>query len=473
MTDHLPLSLRHNAGGAILLIAALALPTHADARQYISLVPNYTSSLVNGAALDYWTFDHSPENPQHQISQLWDMPNAAIFTSADFECCIHNYNKSDKKISFTPSFTLGEEDFPGVMELHLAMLPDGSNPWNISRVEIYAVNAFDPDWNYHPSFTINGIRATLPEGNERDYCGVDFPESDSPISVLRFETPANSRVSFWDMKIYLRGCPQLPDGYVMPARATYGHSDPLRLPTVKIATLDPAADGRLQCSLLDADGTVAVATTDASEGDFSLDISSLEEGCYTICYHIPDPTLAGEERCFPDPEDGFAFEIAPSFEGLLLNGARPADVMADDCVCIPVDDEHGLSLDAVSISGLRDGVAVYWRTTSSAAAEALTASGSDPDLAGYTLYDPAAGMDLRNADTLHLILEKNGARSEGLSYRYTSSVEVGVGVIESDADRADEVWYTTDGLPADPASSPGRILIRSRRPSLPGRILTR
>ncbi len=472
MTNHLPQSLRRIVCRALpLTLAALALSVPADARQYISLVPNYKSTLINGAALDYWTFDHNPDNPQHQISQLWDMPNASVFTSADFECCIHNYNKSDKKISYTPSFTLGENDFPGVMELHLAMLPDGSNPWNISRVEIYAVNAFDPNWNYHPSFTINGHRATLPEGNERDYCGVDFDPSDGPVSVLRFETPANSRISFWDMKIYLRGCPQLPDGYELPSRATYGETEPLRLPTVKIATLDPAADGRLQCSLLDADGEVTIASTDASEGDFSLDISDLEEGCYTICYHIPDPTIAGEERCFPDPEDGFAFEIAPSFEGLTLNGACPDDIMAEGSVCIPVDDAKGLSMEAAKVGGLRDGVTVYWRTTSSYSADSKSASGTD--LSHYSLYDPSIGMNLKNADTLHLILEKNGVLSNEVSYRYMSSVEVGVGVIECEAYTGDEVWYTTDGLPAYRTSARGRILIRSRRSPLPSRILTR
>ena len=95
MTNHLPQSLRRIVCRALpLTLAALALSVPADARQYISLVPNYKSTLINGAALDYWTFDHNPDKPQHQISQLWDMPNASVFTSADFECCIHNYNKS-------------------------------------------------------------------------------------------------------------------------------------------------------------------------------------------------------------------------------------------------------------------------------------------------------------------------------------------------------------------------------------------
>lgn len=445
-------SISPSIGGAMLGVGVLLLSgVGVSARQYVSLAPNYSALQMN-AALDYWTFDHS-EGSLKRIADLWDMPNAEMFVTADFDCCVTNYNKSDKKISYLPSFTLGEVDFPGRMELKLSVDEKGKSPWRISRVEIYAVNAFDPDWNYHPSFTVNGIKASLPEGNNRDYCGVDFPTDVEPVTSLLFETPAGSRVSFWDMKIYLYGGPQLPEDYVWDGVADYGDSTPLSAPVVKIGTLDPASTGRLQCSILDADGEIVAYSDDASSGEFLLDTSMLEVGAYSVCYHIPDPTLETHiDRCVPDAEDGMPLMIRPSFTGIMINGVSLDAVGENGTLEIPsVIEGESTGWARASLGGLRDGAALYWRCS---LGEARIDAPS-----GYTLYDAATGINLENGNRLHLILEKNGVRSEEMIVAYARpSVEVGVETVVAEEEAE---WYTVDGLPADPASvRKGEILVR-------------
>ncbi|MDE5957037.1 MAG: hypothetical protein K2G78_01860 [Muribaculaceae bacterium] len=449
-------------GQTIGVVALAALmqcgPIEATARQYVSLAPNY-SALQNNAELDYWTFDHREDNPK-KISNLWDMPNAGMFTEAHFDCCITNYSKSDKKISYVPSFTLGDADFDGVdgrMELILSTDADGRSPWLISRVEIYAVNAFDPNWNYNPRFTINGIEARLPEAPTRDYCGVDLPMNGEPVTKLIFETPPGNRISFWDMKIYLYGAPQLENGYEWEGVTDYGCGQLLHAPVVKIGTLDPAATGRLQCSVLDASGEIVASSTDAAEGEFLLDISALEEGRYSVCYHIPDPTIETHiERCFPDPEDGLPLEIRPSLDGVTINGVALATPSDGTSLQIPTAIEGDSTGWAhATLGGLREGVTVYWHCSASDA----HLYSATPE--GYTLYDPATGINLENNSRLHLILEKNGVSSQETVISYDRpSVEVSVETVLQEESVTTE-WYTIDGRRTDPdRARRGEILLR-------------
>lgn len=440
---------------AMTLILAAGVP-ETQARQYVSLLPNY-SNMKSNEPLDYWEFRQDADI--HNISELWALPNGGMIQSASFSNCTFRYSGSDKVISYTPSFTLGANDSEGFMELRLALDAEGNSPWNVSRVEIYAVNAFNPDFNYKPSFTINGIRATLPPDNTRDYCGVDFPEDAAPLKTIRFETPVNSRISFWDMKIYLRGEPQLPEGYRYEPRRVYGESEVYTFPAVNIGTLQPWLDGRLQCSLLNDEGEIVVGSTTVVDSMFSFDASAIEEGSYHICYHMPDISEAGVDRCVPDVDDGLPFVVEPTLKGLIING-----VEAGDYAHIPDETiDPTVSWEKATISGLRDGVEAYWKI--SLREESLPSERGEigeygPIPTDFSLYDPAVGVNLTGGDRLHIILQKNGVRSEEYVVPYDRNSDP-TAVVGVTSESGCEKWYTVGGVEVDPSDvAPDTVLIR-------------
>ncbi len=453
-----------SAGAAALI--ALAAWQNAGARQYVSLLPNYESGVKNGTELMYWSWTQSPQDVHH-ISDLWAEPTSAMFDKAEFRNCIFQYVANDCVIPLTPAFTLGDADDAGRMELHLALDADGNSPWDVARVEIYGVNAFNPLYNPNPEFSVNGVRAVLPNDDTRDYYGVDFPEGTPNPTSLLFETPAGSRVSFWDMKIYLRGVPEVPEGYIYRSRRVYGENDTLRFPAVKIGTLDPAATDRLQCSILNSDGEIVAYSNEAPEGEFAIISADIEEGAYRVCYHMPDPNLAGVDRCVPDPEDGLLLEIEPTFSGLCINGAE-----AGDFAYIPTEVEGtDLSWDNARLTGLRDGVEVWWRVTTADDVTADAASDAIP--AGFTRYDDATGIRLTGGDRLQLILSKNGVSTAIRTLPYASTgAPTAIAAIKSGCSEAS--YWLTDGTQADPARvAPGTLLIERREGQAPRKIIAR
>lgn len=450
----------HVAAGrlaGLALLAAVVAPTGVSARQYVSLLPNYSNTTSN-FELDYWTFSHDSE--YHPITDLWDAEcNAEMIASADFSVCTFRYTKKDKVIEYTPYFTIGDENFEGRMELTLALDENGRSPWNVSRIELYAVNAFDTRYNYKPKFSINGVQASLPEGNERDYVGVDIPEDAGPLTKIVIETPANSRISFWDMKVYLRGVPELPEGFIHRERRVYGEDDTYRFPAVKVGTLDPAAKGKLQCSLLDSEGTVAASSTRLEEGCFAFGAAGIEEGHYKVVYHMPDIANDGTDRCVPAPEDGLDLVVEPTIRGIMLNGFEINDLGHI------TNQEEGSSLSwkNAEITGLRDGVQAYWKTSRLAQGE--TAPDTPEITTGipddFRPYSAAEGVDMTEANCLHLILTKNGVYSRQYAVQY-SLQSVNVKVQSAISDERECRWHTIDGLRVNPADVPrGTLLIRT------------
>ena len=66
----------------------------------------------------------------------------------------------------------------------------------------------------------------------------------------------------------------------------------------------------------------------------------------------------------------------------------------------------------------------------------------------HTLYDESAGVDLTGGNSVNIILHKNGAYSESVSYMYFPAIYdsvTGVGRVMSDTEEGPECWYTLTG----------------------------
>ena len=180
------------------------------------------------------------------------------------------------------------------------------------------------------------------------------------------------------------------------------------------------------------------------------DGSALDRGSLEIRAEAPsgvsDPVVsAGEESFFIQPsdagiytvraeyDDGRRFgsastslSIYPAFPSMTLCGVE----ITGGLLVVSAPEEE---LARARVSGIPDGTTLWWRT------------GAD----SYRRYTDEEGIDLRQAKSMDIYMERNGAVSPEKHFScHVSSVSAGVSAAEGSALRPGGKWYTLQGREA-------------------------
>ena len=333
-------------------------------------------------------------------------------------------------------------------------------------------------------FAINDKRVDLSDDNSSyQFVGVDFTGEERYISSFNISNTDLKEVYIYEIYIYL------DDEVVMnnedfPMRYEYKDKSSYELPTVSIGGFDNP--GLIYCrmqNVLTGDVRVVDYQDDVKAYVTTSDGGKLEEGRYRLEYGMNITSSENPKLPEFDPSACLPkyFEIYPSVEGLEINWIK---VSESGVAYVPdKGDEDWTNIrtwDNALIGGLREGITAYWKVEQIDRPGSDTVTGGEqPNYApshiryasdaamtensipeGYTKYG-AHGINLRKGNTLNLILEKNGVRTDNIVIPYAHRSEAtSVDGPEIAPESEQTEYYSLSGVKLNPESLPkGEIVI--------------
>lgn len=356
----------------------------------------------------------------------------------------------------------------------------------VSRIEVQAFNgSSDTD----RKLIVNGKTATLPANCKYNWLTFDFEGDEQLMDDIRIEEKDMGPFGFQSIRIYVEADEEIINPEAFERKREYREDGQYMFPgpyypelsTVKdkpttelfIINRDTQEIENVSCT---HDGVNNVFTVSKAKNTDA----PLAVGKYEAIYYLY-PLEAKNEKFVPAPGHGIKFEIVPivDFGTIYINGRSLDETFKLGVNSLWVEGEGGRGMEDAELTGIPDDVTVYWKAVlenelpelpanvirKEAAAEvdgSDDADSTEEDIPeGYQKYDPELGMNLLHTDTLYLILEKDGVRTEPKRIQYTG-VQYPTSITELAADdNADTRYYTLTGIEADyEAVAPGTILIK-------------
>lgn len=356
----------------------------------------------------------------------------------------------------------------------------------VSRIEIQAFNA---SYDFTRTLVVNGKTAELPIINDYSWVTFDFEGNEQLMDSIQIEEKDMKPFGFKSIRLYIEADEEIINPEAFERKRTYSENGQYMFPGAYYPELSTGSNTPTTELFIINSDTQEIQNVDCKydgkNNEFTVSKAKntdapLPVGKYEAIYYIY-PSDVKNDEFIPAPGHGIKFEIVPivDFGTICINGRSLDGTEEFGVNSLWVEGVGGRGMEDAELTGIPDDVTVYWKAMLENELPELPANiirkegateveGSDDTDAteedipeGYQKYDPKLGMNLLHTDTLYLILEKNGVRTNPKRIQYTG-VQYPTSITEMPADdNAETHYYTLTGIEADyEAVVPGTILIK-------------